>query len=255
MKYNPPANYNNFATISQKEKKELLKIDALEYYIKKITASQLEKLTLLYEQELFYLDEKLLDLYLFIDKVGLKDQTLFIITADHGEMLGEHGLLGHYFGLYNELLHIPLIIKYPASVGQQGECGQLAQLHDLFATIMEITEVPIPVPESSKSLLSTTRNFVFAEHFNPWLGLEACQRRDPNFQPTPTMQPCRCIIDRHLHKLIEWADGRLEFYDLQNDYAEEANLISHSARATQAEQLQQKLQGTLGPFDVSQSLL
>ncbi|OGP73005.1 MAG: hypothetical protein A2Y80_02035 [Deltaproteobacteria bacterium RBG_13_58_19] len=62
------------------------------------------------------------------------------------------------------------------------------------------------------------------------------------------MQPCRAIIDEELRKLLQWADGRLELYDLQNDYAEAHNLISHADWKAQAEHLQNKLEEILGPF-------
>ncbi len=246
--YNPPKNYHNIIKLDNKQMQELMTFDPFYYFIKGITDDWKEKLTLLYEQELYFLDDRLFDLYRSLDDIGVKDQTLFAITADHGEFLGEHDLWGHYFSLYNELVHIPLVVKYPASVGLKGDSANPVQLHDLYATIMDLAGVPIPPPESSKSMLSEVREFAFAEHLNPSLGIEACRRRADDFQVKAYMQPCRCIIDRDLHKLLQWADGRQELYDLKADYAEANDLISRAEQQGRAERLKQIMEENLGPF-------
>ena len=247
-RFNPPRKFNQIINLNKKEKRELFQFEQIDFFIKDVSPLQRERVTLLYEQELAYLDNRLLDLSLFLEKHGLQDQTLFIITADHGECLGEHDLWSHVFGLYNELLHIPLIIKYPAALGLKGESRQLCQLHDLFATLMEVIDAPFPVPESSYSLLSRSRDFALAEHLEIPMGLEACRRRVPDFQPRDFMQPCRCIIDQNLQKLLQWADGRLELYDLERDFGEQTNLAEAPAHQSQKEYLQEKLGEFLGPF-------
>jgi arylsulfatase A-like enzyme len=248
--YNPPKNYHNIVKIDEKEMQQLMTFDPFYYYIQGITDYQKEKLTLLYEQELYFLDDRLFDLYRSLDEIGVKDQTLFAITSDHGEFLGEHDLWGHYFSLYNELVHIPLVVKFPAAVGLKGESTHPVQLHDLYATIMELAGVPIPPPESSQSMLSDVREFAFAEHLNTSLGIAACRRRADDFQVKPFMQPCRCVIDRDLHKLIQWADGRQELYDIKADYAEASNLINLEEYQGRVKHLQQVMEDNLGAFEV-----
>lgn len=248
--YNPPKNYHNIVKVDKKEMQELMTFDPFYYYIQGISDHQKEKLTLLYEQELYFVDDRLFDLYRSLDEIGVKDQTLFAITSDHGEFLGEHDLWGHYFSLYNELVHIPLVVKYPAAVGLKGESANPVQLHDLYATIMDLAGVPIPAPESSQSLLSDPREYAFAEHLNPSLGIAACRRRAADFQVKPFMQPCRCIIDRDLYKLVEWADGRLELYDLKADYAEAQDLIARPEQQDRAGRLKQVMEEKLGAFEV-----
>jgi arylsulfatase A-like enzyme len=202
---------------------------------------------LLYEQEIAFLDERLLDFYQFLERQGLKDKTLFIVTADHGEGFGEHGIWGHIFCLYNELIHIPLIVKYPANRGQRGESAQLVQLHDLFATIMEIIQAPFPVPESSRSLLGPGRDLALAENLDTSFG-RARDKQPAGFQNPENLRPCRCIIDRELHKLIEWPEGRLELFDLKKDYQEKDNLAADPASQTWGGYLKGKLEELLGPF-------
>lgn len=66
-----------------------------------------------YDGEISYLDHCIGELVNFICDEGLFDNTLIVITADHGENLGEHELAGHHFCLYDTLLHVPLIMSYP----------------------------------------------------------------------------------------------------------------------------------------------
>jgi arylsulfatase A-like enzyme len=246
-KYNPPLSYNNIIDISIGERKELFQYDHQDFYIQALPAEMMEKIYLLYEQGLYFLDQKLLDFYRFLEVQGVKDHTLLAVTSDHGESLGEHGLWGHLFGLYNETLQIPLVVKYPASMAGSGESRRLAQLNDLFATILDAVKAPLPLPESSRSLLSASREHVFAEHYRN-VGLQAIQKRVPDYQPQPFMQPCRCVIDKEFFKLIEWADGRLELYNLNNDFEESHNLSNVPDLALRVEALKRVLAEKLGPF-------
>jgi hypothetical protein len=120
-------------------------------------------------------------------------------------------------------------------------------LNDLFATILDAVRAPLPLPESSRSLLSASREHVFAEHYRN-VGLQAIQKRVPDYQPQPFMQPCRCVIDEEFFKLIEWADGHLELYNLTNDLDETHNLSNVPDLASRIEALKRLLAEKLGPF-------
>jgi arylsulfatase A-like enzyme len=243
-RYNPPRGYDNFIKLDRREKKELARLEATDLFIKEIPQDQIDKLILLYEQELAYVDDRIFSFYRYIEELGVKDRTMFIVTADHGECFGEHGTWGHFFGLYNELIRIPLVVKYPGALGLKGESDRLAQLHDLYATILEITDAPVPVPESSRSLLGPPRDFARAEHLDPSICLNACARRTVDFQPRDFMEPCRCLIDSELYKLIQWRDGRRELYDLKIDLEEKVNLVDHPDAGPRKE----KLDDLLGPW-------
>jgi arylsulfatase A-like enzyme len=240
-KYNPPPEYHKFSQLDQKARQEILQTDPFAFFVHGISPETLSALPLLYEEALAYVDEKIWDFYNAIKDIGLLDETLFIVTSDHGEILGEHGIWGHNLSLYNEMIHIPLIMKYPPQVVQPGEHSGVVQLNDLYATILEIADIPLPPPESSVSLLSGRRDYAIAEHFNPWITVDGCRRRDPDFKPKWFMQPCRCIIDSELHKLVEWLDGRLEFFDLKQDLGEEYNLVDRPESQVRLGRLKQKL--------------
>jgi arylsulfatase A-like enzyme len=246
-KYYPPKKYIKSLDIQKHELKKLLELDYFDMYIQNIPEKLSHKLAGLYEQELHYVSDKILDFFQFLETAGLKDRSLFIATSDHGESLGEHGLWGHTFGVFNEVIHIPLIIKYPRDLGIKGVSASIVQLHDVWATIMDMVDSPLPTPEASKSLLSERRDFAFCEHYQD-VGLRAIFRREPHFTPTDRMQPCRCVIGADLMKLIEWQDGRLQCYDLKNDYGEKHDLMGSAAAAAQVSRLKDGLLQALGPF-------
>lgn len=66
-----------------------------------------------YDAEVAYQDHLLGKLLEQLDRSAILDHSLVIITADHGEMLGEHQFMGHGFGVYKELIQVPLLVRLP----------------------------------------------------------------------------------------------------------------------------------------------
>lgn len=91
----------------------------------------------LYDAELIDFDRKFQKILLAVEELGLADNTIIVLTADHGEELWDHGGFEHGHSVYNELLHVPLIIKgphYPAK-----RVTSFAQTIDLFPTLMTLS--------------------------------------------------------------------------------------------------------------------
>jgi len=84
---------------------------------------------------------------------GLYDKTIIVITADHGEAFGEHGIYGHGYPLYEEFIHIPLIIKMPYAKNGKRMKG-LAQSIDIMPTLLELVGIEKPHQTQGKSLVS-----------------------------------------------------------------------------------------------------
>lgn len=92
----------------------------------------------LYDGEISYLDSKLQTLFSDLRSRDVFDESLIIIFGDHGDHFGERGLIGHNFSLHDEVLHVPLIIKWPKGAGPRfDEFDGLVTLSDIFTTIME----------------------------------------------------------------------------------------------------------------------
>lgn len=121
----------------------------------------LRHLTAHYDAALHSLDR---DLHAFLQDLkgkGLWKKTVVIVTSDHGEMLGEHGLLGHTEGLYEPVARVPLLVHHPDFSRLAGKrLSALVQRLDLTPTILEAAGAPPPAegPLPGRSLIPLLRN-------------------------------------------------------------------------------------------------
>jgi len=90
-----------------------------------------------YDSEIAYLDATLQVLWNYLDEKGLVEDTLLVITSDHGEELDEHALWYDHHGLYETNLHIPLILRCPGVIPAGQRLGGLATHKDLAPTILD----------------------------------------------------------------------------------------------------------------------
>lgn len=91
-----------------------------------------------YDGEIVYFDKHFARLYRHMDDAGLFEKTAMIFTADHGESMGEHGYwYCHEQDLYNELIHVPLIITAPGLA--PGRCESRVCHMDLFPTMLALS--------------------------------------------------------------------------------------------------------------------
>ena len=103
-----------------------------------------EDLRALYDAEILYMDYHIGQLLINLKTLGLYDNTLIIVTSDHGELFGEHGQMGHGNTLYQEELHVPLMVKYPGSeLGARRE-DRAIQLIDILPMILNRLNIPFP---------------------------------------------------------------------------------------------------------------
>jgi arylsulfatase A-like enzyme len=93
-----------------------------------------------YDAEIRFQDDSLGELFGKLEELDLMNDTLIIITADHGEEFREHGAFDHSKTLYQEVLHVPLIMRYPSSFAP-GRVEQRVSLVDLYPTILDFLGV------------------------------------------------------------------------------------------------------------------
>ena len=103
---------------------------------------QIEYLRALYDGEIHSWDAELPALLAGLDRLGLRDSTVIVVTADHGEEFQEHGLLLHRAHIYDELLHVPLAIAGPGVA--RGRRTDQVQGIDLFPTLAALLGVDVP---------------------------------------------------------------------------------------------------------------
>jgi arylsulfatase A-like enzyme len=93
--------------------------------------------------------------------LGLYDKTIIIICADHGEEFYEHGGHGHGSTLYDEVTHVPLIIRIPW-VKHGKRIKELTQTVDILPTVLDLLEIPLPHQAQGKSLVCLINNKKFS---------------------------------------------------------------------------------------------
>lgn len=107
-----------------------------------------------YDGNLSYVDYLVGQLVGYMAQSGMLENTVIVIASDHGEAFMEHEQLGHGFFLYEELLHVPLIIYVPESMGVKPKrVDALVEMVDVFPTLAEIFDLDTPDALHGRSLL------------------------------------------------------------------------------------------------------
>jgi arylsulfatase A-like enzyme/Flp pilus assembly protein TadD len=115
----------------------------------------------LYDGEVAYVDSSLEKLFSHMRNNGLMDDTVVVITGDHGESLGEHGEMTHGYYAYNSTIWIPLIISVPGVSG--GRNTQTVCHADIFPTLCDILKIETPPVLQGVSLLPAMRGKTLPE--------------------------------------------------------------------------------------------
>jgi arylsulfatase A-like enzyme len=95
-----------------------------------------------YDSEIGYADYHIGKVLDKIDELGLRDSTLVVLTADHGESLGQHGYVGHGRHLYDGIVRVPLIMRYPAKIPAGKVITQRVTSLDITPTVLDLSIHP-----------------------------------------------------------------------------------------------------------------
>lgn len=125
-----------------------------------------------YDANLRYADWAVGEVERLLEAAGVLDQTLLIITSDHGEAFGEHGYLWHTRALHDEASWIPLIIEFPGEAPPTSRINSLTQTIDVLPTLFDLLKVEYPADlVEGKSLLPLLGGS--AEEVNPYTVIES----------------------------------------------------------------------------------
>lgn len=169
-----------------------------------------------YDGEIRYVDYHIGQFLKRLKEYGLFDNTIIIITSDHGEAFFEHGFCDHGWSLYDEEINIPLIVKFPKSIKFKNFCHHRIELFDINATILYILNYNFPYKTNDKNLISDLND----ETFNDFIFSEELSNK-PN-------RPPKIAMIKGDFKAIYMVDEEkvTELYDLEKDKLEEKNLIN-----------------------------
>jgi len=203
-----------------------------------------------YDSGIKYVDDAIGRLMQGLDQRGLADNTLVIVTADHGESLGQHGLAYHGQALYWELIHVPIVIRYPGRVPAGVRVHVPVTNSALPSTVMQILgegrRPTFPGPPLSALWMAATaepwpdalsevsKNNIISEE-NKAVG---------KLVATTTDGPMKSVVTTRWHLIVHKELGD-QLYDWVHDPGESNNLI-HTPQGQQvARELNSQLEGLL----------
>ena len=217
---------------------------------------ELEALRGLYRAELAYLDEQLANLKQSLVDAGEWEDTVLVVTADHGENVGDHGLMDHQYCLYETLVHVPLVLHGgPFTDGD--DLTELVSLVDIAPTLLDVAGIDATSAREEFQGQSfhpdadvNPRAFVVSEYMAPQPSMDALERH------VGELPPYIYDLDRSLrairtdeYKLVRGSDGAVELYNLDVDPREVANVAK--TRPDVVEQLSSTLDEWLESFETT----
>jgi len=194
-----------------------------------------------YDGEIAFADAQVGRLIEFLKNKGLYQNTLIILSGDHGESLGEHGEKTHGFFIYNATLHVPLIIHLPGDMHAR-TVQNLVNLADIMPTVLAALNIQLPAHVQGQSLLpiispkkEDNARSLYAETFLPrlhfnWSELRGVETENYHFIDAP----------------------KPELYDLRKDPGETHNLFAEKKAVT--EEMRVRLAKLIQQYTAGQEL-
>jgi arylsulfatase A-like enzyme len=241
---------------------------------KEVTPVQIQTELDAYEGSIAYLDYELGRLFDELGRRGILDNTIVVVTADHGEQFGEHGKFEHGNSLYRQLLEVPLVIRFPARVPAGATVSEPVSLRDLPATLLDLArrdqggiggaslaplwsatsprQAPQPLlsewagrsltppAQASPGFFARAVGFVRRK-----LGIETAEKHE-------LMVRMKSLVADGYH-YVRNGDGTEELYDFRGDPAEERDLAGSAEGGDQLARFRTSLQEILAPHLASVS--
>ncbi len=130
------------------------------------TPADYRKMINSYDASVAYVDAHVGMLLSMLDELGIADETAVLIMADHGEDLGERGVIGHGMASY-QTAHVPAVLKWPSVAGKaRGVRDPTYHYHlDLAATLLEAAGVPVPTTWDAVAVGGEEREYLVLNNF------------------------------------------------------------------------------------------
>lgn len=199
-----------------------------------------------YDAEVRYQDELLGGFFEALDKRHALDNTLVMVLADHGEGHGDHGFIGHSFVVNQELVHVPLVIRYPQAFPAGKRVTTNVSTRRVFHTVLHAAGITPPLdeadPNANTSALTLANavngkpdaegGVAFSEAFPPQTFLNVMTHRSPQQIDALRLRLTRRGVYDGAHKLITVGTDVDGLFNIAQDPAE-----LHSIAATQPQQV------------------
>ncbi|MCA9606438.1 MAG: sulfatase-like hydrolase/transferase, partial [Myxococcales bacterium] len=162
----------------------------------------------LYDGEITYHDRHFASVMEGLERRGIDDETIVVFTADHGEEFWDHDSVGHGHSVYEELIRVPLIIRWPGVTDGAERIEVPVGLVDVMPTILDALGLAIPEELSGRSLGPMLRGL---------------HEDAPPISLTGFMDGWRAVVVGHL-KLVHRTTSHWALYDLATDPGEQTDL-------------------------------
>jgi arylsulfatase A-like enzyme len=179
---------------------------------RRLGKKDVDQLLAYYDGQLTYVDSKIGLILDELKKRGLYDKTLIVLTGDHGDGFVEHGFISHSNIPYDELIRVPLIIKFPKSLHAGKVVNSQVRLIDVMPTIFDFLRIKVESKLSGFSLLN-----YLDENRNKK------KKRFPKYAISEYYDISSIRTERY--KYIDYPDKKDEIFDLIADPKEQNNII------------------------------
>jgi arylsulfatase A-like enzyme len=186
----------------------------------------------LYDEEIAYTDSQIERLLQALKKADVLDRTLILVVVDHGEEFLDHGNLSHTTTLYEELVHVPMIIVPPGAAAEAGSVrNDVVETRGVFSTVLESLGIDFALGTRSPGLLtpqgaggtappdSAPHRTVEPGHAFSMVWLPDAQPRWGKQMQIVSLRTARWKLIHHVTR------GRYELYDIEADPHEKTNLL------------------------------
>ncbi|MFT5286292.1 MAG: arylsulfatase A-like enzyme [Planctomycetota bacterium] len=187
---------------------------AFNFGLSEISERDLEAIEAVYDASILELDGLFASLLASLDEAGELENTIVVLTSDHGEHLGDHHMLDHQFSVFDSLLEVPLIVHFPAKF-KAGRDARPVVNYDLHPTLLELAGLQTPVDSEwgPRSLLRPADQRLRLAEFNaPFTKpFRALRKSYPDWDQAEWEQSLRALSNEQF-KLIQGSAGRRELF-------------------------------------------
>ncbi len=206
--------------------------------IEPFTEMQEQVLQDVYDAEVAYQDRQLRRVFRYLKRSGQLENTMVVIVSDHGESHGDHDFMGHAFVTYNEIVRVPLMIRYPQGFPAGKRVTQEVSTRRIFHTVLEAAGIEHEAFGHTNHDLSLARSVegpekeakdevVASEAVPPLNFLNVMEMNNPEAIERFRIKKMRRAIYENGRKLMTVDDRPDEFFDVQSDYFETSNLLDN----------------------------
>jgi arylsulfatase A-like enzyme len=184
-----------------------------------------------------YLDDEVDRLLAELERRGVLQNTIVVLTSDHGELFNENGVSRHGNSLYRNALHVPLVVLAPGRVPRATRIRRPVTLRDLGATVLDLVDGASP-PPGAPTLPGQSMRALMTDASAAWDSIAVGELNTGSANDADAMTEevamrramgdSKAVLDDTLHVVVS-TNGRVQAYGFRTDEWESTNLASDSA--------------------------